>query len=188
VVQEHVQRSTTPVLVERRAAPRALAVARFAVAARDDYVVMPAAVARAPAATAAPSLDAARRRQQGHLDHLATSGQQLQPAAAVNRPGELSRGGSDLPSRAADNLYWLGRYAERARAWRGWRACVCAPARPGGPERLRRSTEFVPLLRTLHRADLAALHRPTRGAVASTSRRPRSSCWRRCSTSTGAAP
>jgi uncharacterized alpha-E superfamily protein len=27
---------------------------------------------------------------------------------------ELSRGGSDLPSRAADNLYWLGRYAERA--------------------------------------------------------------------------
>ena len=27
---------------------------------------------------------------------------------------ELSRGGSDLPSRTADNLYWLGRYVERA--------------------------------------------------------------------------
>ena len=27
---------------------------------------------------------------------------------------ELSRGGGDLPSRAADNLYWLGRYVERA--------------------------------------------------------------------------
>jgi uncharacterized alpha-E superfamily protein len=27
---------------------------------------------------------------------------------------ELTRGGSDLPSRVADNLYWLGRYAERA--------------------------------------------------------------------------
>ena len=27
---------------------------------------------------------------------------------------ELSRGGNDLPSRAADNLFWLGRYGERA--------------------------------------------------------------------------
>jgi uncharacterized alpha-E superfamily protein len=33
---------------------------------------------------------------------------------ARNQPVELSRGGSDLPSRVADNLYWLGRYAERA--------------------------------------------------------------------------
>ena len=41
-----------------------------------------------------------------------------QPASACCRrrraPIALSRGGSDLPSRAADNLYWLGRYAERA--------------------------------------------------------------------------
>jgi uncharacterized alpha-E superfamily protein len=29
-------------------------------------------------------------------------------------PVALSRGGKDLPSRVADNLYWLGRYAERA--------------------------------------------------------------------------
>ena len=29
-------------------------------------------------------------------------------------PVELSRGGNDLPSRAADNLFWLGRYVERA--------------------------------------------------------------------------
>ena len=34
----------------------------------------------------------------------------LRPAGA---PVELSRGGGDLPSRVADNLYWLGRYAER---------------------------------------------------------------------------
>ena len=33
---------------------------------------------------------------------------------ARNQPVELSRGGSDLPSRVADNLFWLGRYAERA--------------------------------------------------------------------------
>jgi uncharacterized circularly permuted ATP-grasp superfamily protein/uncharacterized alpha-E superfamily protein len=37
----------------------------------------------------------------------------LKPAGA---PVELSRGGGDLPSRVADNLFWLGRYAERADA------------------------------------------------------------------------
>ncbi len=31
-----------------------------------------------------------------------------------DRPVALTRGGGDLPSRAADNLFWLGRYAERA--------------------------------------------------------------------------
>ena len=35
----------------------------------------------------------------------------LRPA---NAPLELSRGGGDLPSRVADNLFWLGRYVERA--------------------------------------------------------------------------
>jgi uncharacterized alpha-E superfamily protein len=33
---------------------------------------------------------------------------------AQGGPVELTRAGGDLPSRAADNLYWLGRYAERA--------------------------------------------------------------------------
>ena len=31
-----------------------------------------------------------------------------------SHPVALSRGGGDLPSRVADNLFWLGRYAERA--------------------------------------------------------------------------
>ncbi len=31
-----------------------------------------------------------------------------------DQPVELRRGSADLPSRVADNLFWLGRYAERA--------------------------------------------------------------------------
>ena len=31
-----------------------------------------------------------------------------------SHPVQLSRGGGDLPSRVADNLFWLGRYSERA--------------------------------------------------------------------------
>jgi uncharacterized alpha-E superfamily protein len=33
---------------------------------------------------------------------------------AAGSPAVLNRGGNDLPSRAADNLFWLGRYVERA--------------------------------------------------------------------------
>jgi uncharacterized alpha-E superfamily protein len=35
----------------------------------------------------------------------------LRPAGA---PVEITRGGAELPSRVADNLFWLGRYVERA--------------------------------------------------------------------------
>ena len=34
----------------------------------------------------------------------------------TSHPTVLSRGGGDLPSRVADNLFWLGRYSERADA------------------------------------------------------------------------
>ena len=33
-----------------------------------------------------------------------------------NHPIELRRVGNNLPSRVADNFFWLGRYAERAEA------------------------------------------------------------------------
>src|SRR5439155_20065236 len=39
-------------------------------------------------------------------------------------PVELTRGGSDLPSRVADDLYWLGRYAERAEGLTRLLRCV----------------------------------------------------------------
>ena len=38
----------------------------------------------------------------------------LLPAGA--QPIPFSRGGGDLPSRIADDLFWLGRYVERAEA------------------------------------------------------------------------
>ena len=41
----------------------------------------------------------------------------VQPAAAPTaHPLDVSRATFDLPSRVADNLFWLGRYAERVEA------------------------------------------------------------------------
>jgi len=53
----------------------------------------------------------------GSKDTWVLSAGPVSPFSLLPSPGgpiELSRGGGDLPSRAADNLHWLGRYVERA--------------------------------------------------------------------------
>ena len=52
----------------------------------------------------------------------------LRPAT---HPLEVSRATFDLPSRVADNLFWLGRYAERVEAGRAGGARHPAPLLPG---------------------------------------------------------
>jgi uncharacterized alpha-E superfamily protein len=53
---------------------------------------------------------------------------------ALNTSVELSRGGGDLPSRIADNLYWLGRYTERAES-------ICRLSRVIGARLLEAASE-----------------------------------------------
>lgn len=85
----------------------------FLVAAADDYVAMPGGLGRVaddsearPAAGGGISKDAWVLASEPiqPLTLLASSEQRVAPAAA----------GGDLPSRVAENLFWLGRYAERA--------------------------------------------------------------------------
>jgi uncharacterized alpha-E superfamily protein len=60
---------------------------------------------------------------------------------------QLTRGGGDLPSRAADNLFWLGRYAERADGIA--RLLRCIAARQAERSVLEDVPELPPLLNTL---------------------------------------
>ena len=48
-----------------------------------------------------------------------------------NQPVQLQHAPADLPSRAADHLFWLGRYAERAESHRA-PAALSDDARPAG--------------------------------------------------------
>ena len=52
------------------------------------------------------------------------------------QPVELRRGGADLPSRAADNLFWLGRYAERAECIARLLRCLLSRVRQANPSEL----------------------------------------------------
>jgi len=151
VIQEHVRASTTPVLKDGVLEPRALVTRCFAVAGRDDFVVMPGGLSRI--ASARPGTEMSMQLGAGSKDTWVlsdgpvTSFSLLPP---VNRPVTLSRGGSDLPSRAADDLYWLGRYAERAEGVaRLARVVASRLAELGGQVDLDNSSEFLPLLRAL---------------------------------------
>jgi uncharacterized alpha-E superfamily protein len=93
----------------------------------------------------------------------------VSPAPPRERPVALSRGRSELPSRVADNLYWLGRYAERAEALtRLSRVLGARIAELAGQKDLDRSSELAALLAALHAqtqflysADIPAVEAPS---------------------------
>lgn len=115
VGQEVVARSTTPVWEDGQLKPWSLAMRAFLVSKEDSYQTLPGALARV-----APDPDVLLRNM--------TSGEKSQdvwimdekPVEAVSllrivgSTVDLKRGGAELPSRAADNLFWLGRNLERA--------------------------------------------------------------------------
>lgn len=151
VIQEHVRASTTPLLKDGLLEPRALVTRCFAVAGRDDYVVMPGGLSRVASARAGTEMSmqlGAGSKDTWVLSDGPVASFSLLPP--VNRPVTLSRGGSDLPSRAADDLYWLGRYAERAEGVaRMARVLSTRIAEISSQADLENSSEFLPLLRAL---------------------------------------
>ncbi|MCA9085083.1 MAG: circularly permuted type 2 ATP-grasp protein, partial [Planctomycetaceae bacterium] len=115
VAQHSIQRSTTPVLLDQKVVPWFLALRTFLVATDDGYRAMPGGLARV-----SPDSDS--------LNFTMTSGERTQDVwiATDRHEQEVSllepptkqvvprRSGSELPSRVADNMFWLGRYIERA--------------------------------------------------------------------------
>jgi uncharacterized circularly permuted ATP-grasp superfamily protein/uncharacterized alpha-E superfamily protein len=116
VAQSYVPRSTVPVWHDGGLQPWHVGLRAFAVAARGgDYQVIAGGLSRTVPAAAVP----AELTTVGHSskDVWVLSDRPV-PDVSLLRPStaavELRRSGNDLPSRVADNLYWLGRYLERA--------------------------------------------------------------------------
>src|SRR5690606_1679479 len=114
VGQEAVTLSTTPAFVDGKLVPRPMSIRVFLARTREGWIVMPGGYARIGRSD---DPDAIARRKGGPVagvwvvaegDHAADT---MLPSPAV--PFARSTPGS-LPSRAADNLYWPGRYVERA--------------------------------------------------------------------------
>jgi len=115
VAQETVSRSSAPVMTGGCCEPWSVALRTFLVASGDDYEVMQGGLARV-ARTPEP-LDVSVSAGEGSKDAWVLSDEPVRPVSLLRRKSErieLKRSGSELPSRVADNLYWLGRHVARA--------------------------------------------------------------------------
>ncbi|HEU0082950.1 MAG TPA: circularly permuted type 2 ATP-grasp protein, partial [Bradyrhizobium sp.] len=116
VGQELVRLSTTPVWEQGRVVPRPFVLRVFAAATQDGWTVMPGGFCRI-----ADRLDA-RAVSMGEgtraADVWVVSGKAVPTTTLLPAPDSvrIRRVAGVLPSRAADNLFWLGRYLERAEA------------------------------------------------------------------------
>ena len=115
VAQEQVAASTTPSLEGEALVPRALVLRGYTIWKGDRHLVMPGALARVAGTRDNPEVS--MQKGAGSKDTWVLSSEPVSAFSLLpppSHPVELTRGGGDLASRAADNLYWLGRYAERA--------------------------------------------------------------------------
>ena len=115
VAQECIKPSTSPALISRRLEPRPVVLRTFLVAEEDGYAVMPGGLGRVALDTAAAMVT----NQLGGLGKdiwvLASEPERqesLLGAREAHAPAVTQE--SEVSSRVADNLFWIGRYAERA--------------------------------------------------------------------------
>ncbi|WP_437187292.1 circularly permuted type 2 ATP-grasp protein [Planctomicrobium sp. SH668] len=115
VGQETVERSTTPVWNDQKLVSWSLALRSFLVRNGDSYSALPGGLARVA-------------KDGELLDQNTTTGERSQDVwivsddpihevtllAPKDQVIKLRRGRADLPSRVADNLFWLGRSIEQA--------------------------------------------------------------------------
>ncbi|HEY4836640.1 MAG TPA: circularly permuted type 2 ATP-grasp protein [Bradyrhizobium sp.] len=116
VGQELVRLSTTPVWDKGRITPRPFVLRVFAAATPTGWTIMPGGFCRIAEqldARAVSMGDGARAADVWVVSDKAVSTATLLPAVDTVR---IRRIAGVVPSRAADNLFWLGRYLERAEA------------------------------------------------------------------------
>lgn len=115
VAQERLPLSTAPTFGAEGFQPRHLSLRAFLARRAGDYEVMPGGLTRF--ASSHDSLVVSMQRGGGSKDTWVLSSGEPSNLTLLRPPGlrvEIVRSGADLPSRAADNLFWIGRHIERA--------------------------------------------------------------------------
>lgn len=148
VAQERIELSTAPSWEKKAMTAKPVGLRVFLVATENGFKVMPGGLTRV-----APDVSGRFISMQRDSSSKDTWIPSETPAADVSllqaaaQNVELRRTGNNLPSRLADNFFWLGRYSERADATaRLLRSSLRLfnPERTGGAQPL-----LAPLLQTL---------------------------------------
>lgn len=115
IAQEHISASTAPALVGRRLEPRPSILRTFLTAEEDGYRVMPGGLGRVTP-TNAGALDSNQLGGMAKDVWVVASEPERQESllAATDLLSPAVTQESEVSSRVADNLFWIGRYAERA--------------------------------------------------------------------------
>ncbi len=148
VAQERVALSVAPAWGEHGLTARPVALRVYLVATEKGYQLMPGGLTRVASETSGQFVS--MQRGGASMDTWVLSEQPVEATSLLTTRGkaiELRRVGNNLPSRMADNFYWLGRYVERADfTTRMLRSALLR----FGPEATGGSLPFLePLLQTL---------------------------------------
>ncbi|MDF7822417.1 circularly permuted type 2 ATP-grasp protein [Pontiellaceae bacterium B12227] len=115
IAQENTALSASPCWVDGQLVPRHSMLRAFVVATRDGWKVMPGGLARTSSKT--DSTVVSMDRGGGSKDAWIPARGEVSRLSLLPKDGneiKLSRGEDNLSSRVADNLFWLGRYVQRA--------------------------------------------------------------------------
>jgi uncharacterized circularly permuted ATP-grasp superfamily protein/uncharacterized alpha-E superfamily protein len=136
VAQEQVALSTAPVWDHGRLYSRSLVLRTYVLNTGSGWVAMPGGLVRVAGEDGqVVSMQRGGRGKDAWVlwDGPIDTFSMLRPR---NQPVELQRHPPDLPSRAADNLFWLGRYAERAESIARLLRCLMTRVRRSNPSEL----------------------------------------------------
>ncbi len=148
VGQEVVTLSTTPAYVDGKLVPRPMSLRVFAARTQDGWQVMPGGFARIGRSNDTAAI--AMQTGGSAADVWIVSDKPVERTSLLPAEENFTRNmPGSLPSRAADNLFWLGRYIERAegalRILRAWHSRYAESADPKQPL-LAHVTEYLETL------------------------------------------
>jgi uncharacterized circularly permuted ATP-grasp superfamily protein/uncharacterized alpha-E superfamily protein len=150
VAQERIEMSCAPAWDGSGLAARPVVLRAFLVATEAGYRVMPGGLTRV--APDPRGRFVSMQRDSSSKDTWIAAAQPVEDVSLLSVAGqnlELRRTGNNLPSRLADNFFWLGRYAERADATA---RLLRSSLRLFNPERSSGAQPLLaPLLQTLER-------------------------------------
>lgn len=155
VGQERVALSTTPVWKSERFEPRPLVLRVFVSGSEDGFEVMPGGLTRVAPERDAPVVSS---QSGGSSKDTWILGEAWRPTTEppALRPLKQTSGkaptAAEVPSRAADNLFWFGRYAERLEDTA--RTLRCALSRLAGESGIEETPELLGLVHLFAHFDL----------------------------------
>ncbi|HWV43318.1 circularly permuted type 2 ATP-grasp protein [Pseudorhodoplanes sp.] len=128
VGQEVVQLSTTPIWAGDQLVPRPFVLRVFAAATPRGWEIMPGGFCRISAQPDARAISMREGVQSADVWVLSAKPVAPETLLPASEAIHIQRILGNIPSRAADNLFWYGRYLERAEATLRVVRCLCARA------------------------------------------------------------